>query len=185
MQFALEKERQKGRVEVANINATNRGSNSKKNDPVQNRINFLRNQQTNSQNVPTAKGVANAMRVLNQQSQVEGLDEIINQAANENGVDPLLLRSVIGIESGVKGVNAKSNKGAEGLMQIMPGTARELASQMGLRNYNIYDPRTNVRLGARYLKQQLDAFGSTELALAAYNAGPGAVRRYGKFNTTF
>ena len=67
---------------------------------------------------------------------------------------------------------ALSHKGAYGLAQLMPGTARRLG-------VNREDPAQNLSGGARYLKQQYDAFGSWRLALAAYNAGPGAVLKYG------
>jgi len=68
--------------------------------------------------------------------------------------------------------NARSGAGARGLLQLMPGTAREL----GLEGS---DPAVNVRAGARYLRQLIDRFGEVELALAAYNAGPTAVERAG------
>jgi soluble lytic murein transglycosylase-like protein len=67
---------------------------------------------------------------------------------------------------------AQSSVGARGLLQLMPATARELRLAGA-------DPRANVLAGARYLRQMLDRFGSVELALAAYNAGPGAVERAG------
>lgn len=102
------------------------------------------------------------------------LDSLINRVAREVGIDPLLLHAVINQESAYR-TDARSNKGAMGLMQLMPGTAQGL----GLTPTQYYEPYANLWGGATYLKQQLDAFGSLELALAAYNAGPRAVRRHG------
>lgn len=87
------------------------------------------------------------------------------------GVDPDLLAAVAWTESGFQ-ADAVSHAGAIGLMQIMPGTAEGLG----------VDPRDPVQAidgAARYLRQQMDRFGDTRLALAAYNAGPGAVEKYG------
>lgn len=92
--------------------------------------------------------------------------------AKEEGVDPALFLRVINQESGGRPQVRNSSKGAIGLTQLMPGTARE----MGV---NPNDPVDNLRGGARYLKRQLDDFGDPRLALAAYNAGPGAVRKAG------
>lgn len=85
--------------------------------------------------------------------------------ACEYGVPTLLLDAVVAQESGYK-FWAISNKGAMGMMQIMPGTA----SQLGLARP--FDALSNMRAGARYLREQLDRFGRVDLALAAYNAGP-------------
>jgi soluble lytic murein transglycosylase-like protein len=97
----------------------------------------------------------------------------ITQAATANGVDPALLAGLVKQESGFN-PNAGSGAGARGLTQLMPGTAS------GLGVTNILDPVQNLNGGAKYLKQQLDAFGGdVTKALAAYNAGPGAVQRFG------
>jgi hypothetical protein len=100
-------------------------------------------------------------------------DPIIEEAAKAHGVDPDLVRRVVRAESGGN-TRAVSPKGARGLMQLMPDTARGL----GVKNPD--DPRENIFGGVKYLRQQLDAFGGDEeKALAAYNAGPGNVRKYG------
>jgi soluble lytic murein transglycosylase-like protein len=97
----------------------------------------------------------------------------ITQAATANGVDPALLAGLVKQESGFD-PNAGSGAGARGLTQLMPGTAA------GLGVSNVLDPVQNLNAGAKYLKQQLDAFGGdVTKALAAYNAGPGAVQRFG------
>lgn len=100
------------------------------------------------------------------------LNEIIEHAAERHKVDPLLVHSVIQVESAYNKY-AVSPKGAMGMMQLMPATARSL----GVRNP--FDPRENIEAGVRYLKQLQDTFGDLRHALAAYNAGPGAVSRYG------
>lgn len=96
---------------------------------------------------------------------------LLAEAGRLYGVDPRLLEAVAWQESRGR-MNAVSVKGALGIMQLMPGTAAEL----GVNPANMAD---NVRGGALYLRRQLDRFGSVPLALAAYNAGPGAVLRYG------
>jgi soluble lytic murein transglycosylase-like protein len=97
----------------------------------------------------------------------------IDAAANRYGVDPLLLQSLIQQESGFD-PNATSASGAQGLTQLMPTTAA------GLGVTNPYDPTQSIDGGAQYLARQMKTFGGdTTLALAAYNAGPGAVQRYG------
>jgi soluble lytic murein transglycosylase-like protein len=97
----------------------------------------------------------------------------IDAAAAKYGLDPALLRGLIRQESNFD-PNAGSPAGAQGLCQLMPGTAAALGCT------NVHDPAQNIDAGARYLRQQLDAFGGdVAKALAAYNAGPGAVQRYG------
>ncbi|MCH9646883.1 MAG: lytic transglycosylase domain-containing protein [Deltaproteobacteria bacterium] len=97
----------------------------------------------------------------------------IEDHAGRQGLDRRLVQAVIQVESGYN-YKARSSKGAMGLMQLMPGTARDLGVQ------DAYNPEANIGGGARYLRQMLDRFsGNVQLALAAYNAGPEAVRRYG------
>jgi soluble lytic murein transglycosylase-like protein len=97
--------------------------------------------------------------------------ETARMIAIEEGIDPDLFLRLVGAESSFN-PDAVSSKGATGLAQLMPGTAAELG-------VDPTDPIQNLRGGARYLRQQLDEFGDPVLALAAYNAGPGNVRKYG------
>jgi soluble lytic murein transglycosylase-like protein len=100
-------------------------------------------------------------------------DQIINSCAVQYGVDKSLVKAVIHAESGYD-PNAVSSKGASGLMQLMPNTARSL------KVVNTFDPADNIRGGVRYLKFLLDTFkGDVTLALAAYNAGLSRVAQYG------
>jgi soluble lytic murein transglycosylase-like protein len=100
-------------------------------------------------------------------------DGLVTAAAQRYGLDPALLHGLIQAESGFN-PNAGSPAGAQGLTQLMPGTAA------GLGVTNPLDPAQSIDGGARYLRRQLDAFGGDVVkALAAYNAGPTAVSRYG------
>jgi soluble lytic murein transglycosylase-like protein len=105
------------------------------------------------------------------QSQSAPYDEMIEKAAAQHGVPPRLVKAVIQVESGYQ-ERARSRKGAMGLMQLMPETARM---------YDVadpYEPRSNIEAGVKHLKLLLDRF-QLPLALAAYNAGEAAVRRFG------
>jgi SLT domain-containing protein len=105
------------------------------------------------------------------QASPEEVDQSIVMAAARHNVDPNLVRAVIKVESNFNS-NAVSNKGAMGLMQLMPQTARELKVK------NPFDPEQNVDAGVRHLKYLLENYnGDVNLTLAAYNAGEGAVRR--------
>ncbi len=98
--------------------------------------------------------------------------QLIDEAAKANKVDSALISAVIQTESGGD-PKAVSPAGAKGLMQLMDGTAADLGVN------NSFDERENVMSGARYLRRMVDRFGDLKLALAAYNAGPGAVERHG------
>ncbi len=100
-------------------------------------------------------------------------DALIQASAARHGVDPALLKALIRAESNFD-PNAGSPAGAQGLTQLMPATAASLGVT------DVHDPAQAIEGGAQYLRRQLDAFAGDETkALAAYNAGPGAVTRYG------
>lgn len=96
--------------------------------------------------------------------------EIIATVSEVHGVDPMLVRAVIEVESNYR-PRARSPKGALGLMQLMPATARAYQVR------NPFDPRANIEAGIKHLKSLIDKFG-VELGLAAYNAGEGAVKKF-------
>lgn len=112
------------------------------------------------------KNIKPAVKIADEQ-----LQPIIEEAAKTYNLPVSLLISVIKQESNFN-IYAVSPSGARGLMQLMPSTAKSLGV------INIDDPRENIMAGAKYLRQMLDRYGSLDVALAAYNAGPGNVEKY-------
>lgn len=105
------------------------------------------------------------------------LAELVIKEAQERGIPPALAMAMVHTESGWN-PNLTSNKGAQGLFQIIPGTLGDMARALG-RALNPFNPIDSVQAGILYLRKQLDKYqGNVPLALAAYNAGPGAVDKY-------
>jgi soluble lytic murein transglycosylase-like protein len=119
------------------------------------------------QEVPKGRPAIDVQSLL----QTTPYGELISAMSEAHGVDPLLVRALIQVESNYQ-PRARSSKGAMGLMQLMPQTARQYKAR------NPYDPTSNIDAGTKYLKRLLNEF-ELPLALAAYNAGEGAVRRFG------
>ena len=110
---------------------------------------------------------------LDLKSQTIDIDEIIQTFSDKYDIDSDFIKAIIKQESGFN-TKATSKKGAMGLMQLMPQTAKSLGVA------DAYDPAQNIEGGVKYLKQLLDKYDNNrELALAAYNAGSGAVKKYG------
>jgi soluble lytic murein transglycosylase-like protein len=128
-----------------------------------------------SENIARAKASLESSKAYVPESKTELMGMIntsLAKAAKKYGIDENLLRSVLKLESGFNPYSI-SKAGAQGLMQLMPGTADALGVT------DPFDVDQNIDGGARYLSDQLTSFGgNTELALAAYNAGPNSVRKY-------
>ena len=123
---------------------------------------------------PAARSAAVPAQSQRSSDRARMYDSLIAEHARANDVRPDLVRAVVQVESAFNPY-ARSPKGAQGLMQLMPATAQ----RFGVKN--AYNPEENVRAGVAYLRQLLDRYGDDEeLALAAYNAGPGAVDKYGQ-----
>lgn len=123
--------------------------------------------------IEKVKDALNLKSKIDIQAQTANVEELIEAFSNQYNVDSDFIKAIIKQESGFNS-NATSKKGAMGLMQLMPSTAES----MGVTN--AYDPSQNIEGGVKYLRGLLDKFDNNkELALAAYNAGPTAVKKYG------
>jgi len=124
-------------------------------------------------NVPDSKGFS---KVLSEKSKdyqrPDDYEEIIHSMSSKYDIEPSLIKAVISVESNWN-YSAVSNKGAMGLMQLMPSTAKDLSVS------NPFNPEENIEGGTRYLRFLLDKFNDLPLALAAYNAGPKKVESHG------
>lgn len=120
-------------------------------------------------------------RYLSQHPNLKKYEKLLNDAANEFNLDPALLKAVMAAESGFN-PNAVSPKGAVGLMQVMPATAERFGLQADRKKtvaQKLTDPKTNIRIGARYLRMLRDMYPNQQhLVLASYNAGEGVVQKY-------
>ena len=105
------------------------------------------------------------------QGKPKSIDELVEEIADKFNINPSLVKAIVVAESNCN-PKAVSKRGAQGLMQLMPATAKEL------KVYQPFDPRENLVGGVKYIKGLLASYGDLRLALAAYNAGPGAVRKY-------
>lgn len=124
---------------------------------------------------PTHQRVNRKASSLIKRIRLDYIEAYIEEAATKERLEPALLRAVIRVESNFNH-KATSRVGAKGLMQIMPLTAAELGNKKALDHKN---PRANILAGSRYLRTMINDFrGDLPKAIAAYNAGPNAVRKY-------
>ena len=105
------------------------------------------------------------------------LASVIYEEARAASLDPFFVLALIAVESGFDHV-AESERGARGLMQLQPSTLRREAERLQVEDADLDDPVLNVRAGIRYFRRLVRAFGSTDVALMAYNAGPNRILRY-------
>jgi soluble lytic murein transglycosylase-like protein len=121
------------------------------------------------------------LNYLTQHPNLKKFEALLNQAANDFSIEPALLKAVMAAESGFN-PQAMSPKGAIGLMQVMPATAERYGLQADKKQtleQKLRDPKTNIRLAARYLRDLIKMFPNhQELIVASYNAGEGAVQKY-------
>ena len=135
----------------------------------------LQSEKSSTANAVGTKPIANRRKIMDE-ARIELL-RTINQVAIKYGIDPELVEALISVESGFN-TNAISPKGARGLMQLMPTTAK----RYGMKNeQELHVPDKNIEIGVRHLKDLLNLHnGQVSLAIAAYNAGQGAVSKHGQ-----
>lgn len=153
---------------------------------VKNGKKIVYNDGVGEKRVPSARRSTDHSWLAARLSRPSEYDHLINQAASNHSLDPRLVKAVALVESGFN-PKAVSPKGARGLMQLMPATARPLADLRGLAFEGgslLDDPRANLEMGASFLAGLLKEFGDARIALAAYNAGPRRARDWWKARRT-
>lgn len=134
---------------------------------------FMKLEMNRKENPQSAVGLSKAEDKVFSSGAPDEIQRMIKRSADKYGVDPRLVDAVAQAESNYR-PNVVSGAGAVGVMQLMPGTASELGVK------NMYDPNENIDGGTKYIKKLLTAFnGDVTKAVAAYNAGPQAVKNYG------
>lgn len=136
-------------------------------------IDFANSTSSQSMTSDDSTGLVYSAHQTPKTNQNNSLDVHLYQMAHQYGVNPLLIKAIIKVESNYQ-ANARSPKGALGLMQVLPTTA----AQYG--NYNLFNPKDNITVGTRHFAYLMNKYqGQAHLALAAYNAGEGNVAKYG------
>lgn len=138
---------------------------------VEQRLNFA-SSEVSADSIRAAFENTLQTRIVTNSNETGEINAVIESVAASTGLDSNLIRAVIQTESSFR-TNAVSSAGAQGLMQLMPGTAKELGVS------DPFDAYQNVNGGATYLKRQIERFGDVRLALAAYNTGPARIARLG------
>jgi soluble lytic murein transglycosylase-like protein len=148
--------------------------------PLSNGKNAVQNAAENAEATAAAKETP-LFRYLSQHPNLKKYEQLLNDAANDFNLDPALLKAVMAAESGFN-PGAVSPKGAIGLMQVMPATAERFGLQADRKKtvaQKLADPKTNIRIGARYLRFLRNMYPNQQhLVLASYNAGEGAIQKY-------
>lgn len=136
-------------------------------------IDFTNSTSSQSMTSDDSTGLVPSSHQTLKTNQNNSLDAHLHQTAHQYGINPLLIKAIIKVESNYQ-ANAHSPKGALGLMQVLPTTAAQYGK------YNLFDPKDNITVGTRHFAYLMNKYqGQVHLALAAYNAGEGNVAKYG------